>query len=79
MRPLKKWKCQKCQRLTHFLTSNYIHLHNKFVIEKWVNRRHFFIDEKNLQKFSLTGEYICLIILHDYSFFLESIFGVTIG
>ena len=27
-------------------------------MEKWVNRRHFFIDEKNLQKFGLTGEVI---------------------
>ena len=35
IKPLKKWKCQKCQRLTHF-----------------------FIDEKNWQKFSLTGELI---------------------
>ena len=31
-------------------------MHNKFVIEKWVNRRHFFIDEKNLQKLGLTEE-----------------------
>ena len=30
-----------------FLTKNYIY--SKFVIEKWVNCRHFFIDEKNLQ------------------------------
>ena len=37
-----------------FLTSNYIH--NKFVIEKWVNRHHFYIDEINLQKFGLAGE-----------------------
>ena len=33
-------------------------MHNKFVIEKWVNRRHFYIDEKNQQKFGLTGELI---------------------
>ena len=33
-------------------------MQNKFVIEKWVNRRHFFIDEKNLQKFGLIGEVI---------------------
>ena len=25
-----------------------LYIHNKFVIEKWVNCRHFFIDEKNL-------------------------------
>ena len=33
-------------------------MHNKFVIEKWVNRRHFYIDEKNQQKFGLAGELI---------------------
>ena len=33
-------------------------MHNKFIIEKWVNRRHFFIDEKNLQKLGLTEELI---------------------
>ena len=27
-------------------------------MEKWVIRRHFFIDEKNLQKLGLTGELI---------------------
>ena len=30
----------------------------KFVIKKWVNRRHFFIDEKNLQLFGLATEVI---------------------
>ena len=54
--PLKKWKCQKFQRLTYFFKKQlYIH---KFVIKKWVNRRHFFIDEKNFQKFCLTAEVI---------------------
>ena len=33
-----------------------LYIHDKFVIKKWVNRRHFFIDEKNLQKFHLTAE-----------------------
>ena len=33
-------------------------MHSKFVIEKWVSRRHFFIDEKILQNFDLTGELI---------------------
>ena len=33
-------------------------MHNKFVIKKWLNRRHIFVDEKNLQKFALTGELI---------------------
>ena len=31
------------------------------MIEKWVNRRPFFIDEKNLQKLDLTGDLILLI------------------
>ena len=33
-------------------------MHNKFVIEKWINRRHIFIDEKNWQKFGLKRELI---------------------
>ena len=33
-------------------------MHNIFIIKKWVNRRHFFINEKNLQKFNLTAEVI---------------------
>ena len=32
-------------------------MHNEFVIEKWVNRRHFLVDEKILQKFGLIGEF----------------------
>ena len=31
-------------------------MHNKFFIEKLVDRRHFYIDEKNLQTFGLTRE-----------------------
>ena len=27
-------------------------------MEKWVDRRQFYIDEKNLQKFGLTGELV---------------------
>ena len=57
IKPLKKLTCQTCQRLTHFF-NKYFYIHNKFIIEKWVNRRHFFIDEKNLQKLVLTGELI---------------------
>ena len=41
-------------------------MQNKFVIE---SHRHFFIDEKNLQKFSYQRAYICLVILHDNFFF----------
>ena len=36
----------------------YIYIYKEFVIEKWVNWRHFYIDEKNFQKFDLTGELI---------------------
>ena len=57
IKPLKKWKCQKCQRLTHFLNKK-LYIHNKFIIKKSVNRHHFFIDEKILQKFHLTAEFI---------------------
>ena len=38
------------------LCNKYLYIHNKFPVEKRVNRRHFYIDEKNLQKFGLTGE-----------------------
>ena len=57
IKPLRNRKCQKCQRLTHFFSKK-LYMDNKFVIEKWVNRRHFFIDDKNLEKFGLTGEFI---------------------
>ena len=43
-------------------------MQNKFVIE---SHRHFFIDEKNLQKFSYQRAYICLVILHDNFFFFS--------
>ena len=33
-------------------------MHNKSFIKKWVNHRHFFIDEKNFQKLGLAGEFI---------------------
>ena len=29
-------------------------------MEKWVNRSHFFIDERNLQKFGLTEEVVSI-------------------
>ena len=57
IKPLKKWKCQICQWLTHFFNKQ-LYIHNKFIIKKWVNRRYFFIDEKNLQNFGLTAEVI---------------------
>ena len=53
---------------------------NEFVIEKWVNRWHFFIDEKSLQKFRPTGEFssVCPYYMILF-FFSKSIFGVTTG
>ena len=47
-------------------------MYSKFVIEKLLNRHHFFIDQKK-------SICIYLVILRDYYFFLKSIFGVTIG
>ena len=52
-----------------------MYVDNKSFIEKWVNHRHFFIDEKNLQKLGLTGELIsvysyCMIIPSFQSYFL---------
>ena len=35
-----------------------LYIHNKFVIKKWVKRRHFFMDEKNLEELGPTGEFI---------------------
>ena len=35
-----------------------LYIYNKFISEKWVNFRHFFIDVKNLQKLGLAGELI---------------------
>ena len=61
MKPLKKYKCKKCQRLTHFFNKQlyiYIYIYNQFFIEKWVNRRHFYIDEKKLKKFGMTEKLI---------------------
>ena len=51
---MKKKKYQKSQQLTHFF-NKYLFIH-KSLNEKWVNRRHFFIDEKNLEKLGVTGE-----------------------
>ena len=48
---IEKVKCQKSP-------TKLLYIHNKLVIEKWVNHCHFFVDEKNLQKFGMTGELI---------------------
>ena len=55
-KPLRKEKCKKWEWVTYFFKKQ-LYIHNTFVIEKWVNCRRFFNDEKNLQKFCLTGEY----------------------
>ena len=46
-----------------------MYVDNKSFIEKWVNHRHFFIDEKNLQKLGLTGE---LISVYSYYMIIPS-------
>ena len=48
-------------------------MHNELVIEKWVNRRHFFIDQKSLQKFGLTGEFSSVYPYHMILFFLSKV------
>ena len=35
-------------------------MHNNYTIEKWVNRRNFFNDEKKFQKFGLRGEFLSI-------------------
>ena len=48
-------------------------------MEKWVNDRHFFIDEKNLQNLALTGKPISAYSYYMIIFFLKSIFGFKVG
>ena len=57
MKPLKKQKCKKCQGLTHFFNKE-LYLYSQFIIEMWVNPRHFFMDEKNLKTFGMTEKLI---------------------
>ena len=45
IKPLKKWKCQKCQWLTHFFNKQ-LCMYNKFVLKKWVNHHHFLLMRK---------------------------------
>ena len=33
-----------------------LYIHNKYIIEKWINHCHLVIDEKNLHKIGPTGE-----------------------
>ena len=46
------------QYLVNPLFNRSLYIYDKFVFGKWVNCHHFFVDEKNLQKFGLTGEFI---------------------
>ena len=52
---IKKLEGQKYQWLIHFFKKQSC-IQNISVIEKWVKRRRFFIDDKNMQKFDLTGQ-----------------------
>ena len=54
------------------LFNKYLFIHNKFLNEKWVNRRHFFIDEKNLQKLGVTGE---LLSVYSYYMMIRSFYS----
>ena len=52
----KKHKTIEKVEMLKILTVNPLFIHTKFVTKKWVNRRHFFIDEKNLQICGLTAQ-----------------------
>ena len=52
---LKRLKCQKSQRLTHFLNISY--MHNKFVMEKLGKHPHISINVKNLLKLGLKEKF----------------------
>ena len=69
-KPLNKLKRQKYQRLTHFVNKE-LYMRNDFVIEKWVNRRHFLIDEGSLQKFGLTEEFNSIYPYYMIIFFFD--------
>ena len=51
-------------------------IHNQFITEKWVNRPHFYIDDKNLQKLGLTRE---LISRYSYCRIIRSFQSQVIG
>ena len=53
---LKRLKCQKSQRLTHFLNI-LSYMHNKFVMEKLGKHPHIFINVKNLLKLGLKEKF----------------------
>ena len=49
--------------------NKWLYIDNKFFIEKCVNSRHFFIDEKDLQKLGLAGE---LMPVYSYYMIINS-------
>ena len=48
-KPLKKVENTKIPTVNS-LFNKQLYIHNKFVIKKWVNSCHFFIDKKTLQE-----------------------------
>ena len=72
---LRKWQCQKRQRLTHFFNKQ-LYIHKKFVIKNWLNHHVFFIGEKNLQKCGLTAEVISVKSYYIYIFLFQGPFLV---
>ena len=72
---LKKSKCQKCQRLTYFFNKQF-YMHNKFIIEKSLNRGHFFIDEINVRNLGLIGELVSAYLYCMINFSFQSQFLV---
>ena len=75
IKPLKKQKCQKFQRLTHFFNKQ-LYMHNKFIFQKWINRSHFLIYQKNLKKLGLAGELISAYLYYMIIFSFQSQFMV---
>ena len=65
----------KFQRLTHFFNKQ-LYIHNKFIFQKWINRSHFFIYQKNLKKLGLAGELISAYLYYMIIFSFQSQFMV---
>ena len=60
------------------LANNYIYIIN-LLLQSGLTGVIFLLMKKTCNIWSDGRIYICLIILHDYSFFSKSIFGATIG
>ena len=52
------------------LFNKLLYIHDKFVIGKWVNRCHFLIDEKKLQKFDLSQSQSQFLVLQLVQYWL---------